>query len=298
MFPLKTEEQYQQQALSRLPEQFKGQERWAGFLLALAGQHQDAEAAIYTLFTGRQLATAVGAALDQYGAIVGQERGSLDDTSYRLRIRARLILNRSSGTIPEILNIFSLLTDLELELQEYPPAAFELRFSGGELELPTDFAAILSAARAAGVGANLLYQLDLDEESFSFASGPGLGFPAVGYGEFYNIPPREISSTSSPGPPLLGDIPPDLVPYPLLLTISVTSVVGSLVNFTYRVNHGPAIVASQDTTDSGLPLEDEDGNQLYIILAFQDGEPYTAGDSWEWEFTFGDGGRLVGVIGT
>lgn len=299
MFTLRTEEQYQQQALSRLPTQFRGKPRLEALLLAMAGQHQDAEAGAFTLFSKRLLATATGAALTQLGLVVGQERGGLDDTSYRLRIAARLLLNRSSGTVPEILFIFSLLTPLDLELLEYYPASFELRVSGGELQLPADFAAILSEARAGGVGARLLFQLEGDADTFSFAGEDGTGFPASHPGHISEAE-LVVNGFNPVAPSLLQDPPPEATG-PYLVRVEITNVNGGadLIDFEYTLNDGetPRMgTAFPWSTSPPVTLFTEAAIPSGLVIVFGPSEPYVDGDTWTWTVGALAGGSLTGIL--
>ena len=58
----------------------------------------------------RVVGVAVGAQLDVLGRIVGEARLGDPDANYRLRIKAGILLNVSSGTPEELLAIFRLLT--------------------------------------------------------------------------------------------------------------------------------------------------------------------------------------------
>ncbi len=137
---------------------------------------QEIEDALWQLYTERGIDTAVGAQLDIIGKILGYTRGGLDDDTYRLRLRAKIALNKDSGTAAEILNIFALLLPgLGLELRDTPPAGFELRIVGvvpGSISI-NELVNILKAARAAGVEAQLFYSASPDASLFRYDLGPG-----------------------------------------------------------------------------------------------------------------------------
>lgn len=165
-------------ALLRLPVQYRNKPRWRGFISAFAQEAQEADAGLYTLWTGRQLATAAGAMLDVYGGLVGEERLGRADDSYRVAIRARMTINRGSGTGPELLRLLRLLAPepLTLQLREYPPAGVVLTVSEDALPLAPAVHAAVQSARPAGVGLRLEYQGFPDAERFVTFGGVGLGF--------------------------------------------------------------------------------------------------------------------------
>ena len=81
---------YVAQAQARLPRFFRDKPRLFAVLAAFAEGAEDFESYAFGMYVPRFLANAVGATLDVYGGIVGQERYGMDDASYRLRIRARM----------------------------------------------------------------------------------------------------------------------------------------------------------------------------------------------------------------
>lgn len=64
----------------------------------------------WDLLVSTGLDEATGHALDQWGDLVGEQRGPLSDQSYRQFIKARLLVNRSSGTVDELLEILDVAT--------------------------------------------------------------------------------------------------------------------------------------------------------------------------------------------
>lgn len=63
------------------------------------------EDTMFDLFVERTLRTAEGAQLDQLGDIVGEPRGSLNDSEYRRFIRIRVDSAICEGSVPEITSI-------------------------------------------------------------------------------------------------------------------------------------------------------------------------------------------------
>jgi hypothetical protein len=165
---------HESEALARLPESLKDKSNFAALLGAVSGEIQTLEDLFYALYSDRLLETAVGAQLDVLGKIVGQERGSsADDAEYRLRIKARVKANKSSGSVKDILGVFlTLLGDLEgVRLEQLPPASFILHLEGEETS--TTLAALyldfLGDSKAAGVNAQLHTLTDTPEDTFTLA---------------------------------------------------------------------------------------------------------------------------------
>ncbi len=169
-------------ALAKLPEQFKGRVKFAAFLSSFIEQAQDVEAVLFEIVNETHLETAVGESLNVLGRIVGEDRQGLDDDAYRLRIKARIRLNLSSGTVEDILEILALVlgSSYVSELQAYAPASFRLDIYG-PMDTPTSeyIAQIVSEARAAGVGGLLVYSEELDAVTFTFADGDTATVDAV-----------------------------------------------------------------------------------------------------------------------
>lgn len=178
---------HEDRAKAKLLMQYREKPRFEAVVSAIAAEVQELEDALHTLNTGRALPTAVGAQLDVLGRIVGQGRLNLSDTQFRRYISARIALNNSSGTIPEVRAIFASLAAIgsAVEVHERFPAAFVLRLyveglGAGHPGVMLDF---LHAARPAGVSAVLEFQTHSDAETFDWfenAGGSGWADEATG----------------------------------------------------------------------------------------------------------------------
>lgn len=87
---------------TRLYAQFRDKvthKQWADLL---GRQQQDVEDATQTLLTLLDIDASEGVQLDVIGRIVGQPRTGVDDPTYRLYLRARILANRSTGTVENI----------------------------------------------------------------------------------------------------------------------------------------------------------------------------------------------------
>lgn len=168
------------QALSRLAQQYRGKPRLAGMVAVLGKQVQEIEDMLFSILD-ETVDLAVGAQLDVLGRIVGEERLGDGDDDYRLRIKAGILLNVSSGAPEELLAIFRLLTSglpgATVQIEEQYPAALVIRVLKVAIRSPSTYAGILQAAKDGGVRALLEFSGGPAGQGFCFAGGVGLGFP-------------------------------------------------------------------------------------------------------------------------
>ncbi len=159
------------EALANLIEFFKRKPKIAAFISAFVDQSQDVEDGAFEVLLDTIIETAVGVQLDGIGVIVGRARGGLSDPLYRVRLQAQILLNKSSGTLDEILTIIILLEAAPIvDVSESFPAGFIIEI----LEIqgdPAQLAAIIAEARSAAVNGHLHYSLSPAAELFTFASG-------------------------------------------------------------------------------------------------------------------------------
>jgi hypothetical protein len=115
---------------------------------ALAHGAQLLEDQIWALISGRVLDTAFGAALDQWGALVGVTRGGLSDDAYRSMIEVQVYANTCLGSTDDLIHIAQLACApcTVRHTTRYPGA--------GRLEIYR--ASFMSEARAARVARLLL----------------------------------------------------------------------------------------------------------------------------------------------
>jgi hypothetical protein len=165
-------------ALDRLAEQFKGKTNLAYVLNPLNVQTQALEDGAWGVLSTQALSAATSAGLDVYGRIVGQPRGSLDDTGYRLAIAARIRVNRSSGTAEDLYGVLGLVIGegVTMEIVDYPPAAFEMHLFGAAVDVDSAavFLDLLRQTRAAGVNGQLAWSNSEPGDTVTLDSGPGL----------------------------------------------------------------------------------------------------------------------------
>lgn len=141
------------EARGRLAQQYVTKPKIQALVSALATRTQQLEDVIWQFATQRQLLTAVGAQLDTIGKILVQPRGAFNDDDYRLVLRAKALVLRSSGDAEALLAIYALLFPLSLiEYLNWGIAAFTIEvrdpMSHAEALLCVSF---LRQARAGGV---------------------------------------------------------------------------------------------------------------------------------------------------
>ena len=151
---------HEDQGVALLITQFRDKPLIEIMLRALLEQVQEAENALFALLIERTIDTAVGAQLDVIGKIVGQSRGTFDEDTYRTFIRGRVLVNRSSGTTDQMVEIVNtLLPDgVSLRVKEYYPAAFQLEVTSSISDgLGNAIAAIVLEAKALGIAPHFLW---------------------------------------------------------------------------------------------------------------------------------------------
>lgn len=169
---------HQDRAAERLTQQFREGASMPGVVRALAGGHQALEDAAQAVRASRDIASATGAQLDLIGAIVGQARQGRADEAYRTWIRARMRLNRGSGTAEDVIAVFRSITQAAnaIVVEELFPAGFVLKIGGTTVVDPAALGAVLQAVRAAGVSATLEASTTADASAFAFdPNGAGFG---------------------------------------------------------------------------------------------------------------------------
>lgn len=172
-------------ARSQVIEQYKGLPNLDALIFAFATQTQALEVVQQQLAALTSIDGNVGQQLDNIGARLDEPRQGFDDASYRLHLKARIALNRSSGTIEDILGLFAQLVGpgVTLTLAEWFPAGLTVTLGGVAVDRTTALylAGFLKAARDGGVGARLEWSESPPAATFAFAGATGLGFDSGGY---------------------------------------------------------------------------------------------------------------------
>lgn len=114
--------------LARLPLQFRQQPRFEALIRSIGLGIQCVEADAFGMLVSTTLEASTGDALDQWGELVGERRGGLDDDDYRVFIEARILANKSNGSPDEIIEIWRRITAPQISVRYtlHPLACFTL----------------------------------------------------------------------------------------------------------------------------------------------------------------------------
>jgi len=116
-------------------------------------QVQELETVIVQGLTKTYLANATGWMLEQWGAIVGEPRpaygdAATDDDIYRGLIYARIAINNSLGTLPDVYKILRLLQASQPKVREIYPATDQVEYTGTPFISGEQIRAVLELATA------------------------------------------------------------------------------------------------------------------------------------------------------
>jgi len=156
--------QHVERGLSRPIEQFKNKPKFRLlFLKGFLEEIQELENAIDSVYFGRFLENAVGVQLDKIGRRLQEERKGREDELYRLWLGVRVKVNRSFGRVKDIIEILSLVTDIEFHYREHSigPAAFIIEFEYSHVSTDVEWFRTLEnlvrEAKSAGVAYSLIF---------------------------------------------------------------------------------------------------------------------------------------------
>lgn len=161
------------EAQANLIDQFRAHVNIDALVKALAQQSQELENASFEVLFNTLIPTAIGEQLDGLGEIVGVERGGLIDSDYRVRIGAQILLNVSSGTTPELIELAVALGAPGVVVTEVYPAKIELE-APAPLINGEEIGSVLDTAVSAGVGFTFIW--------FEAALGTEFRFGTAGQG--------------------------------------------------------------------------------------------------------------------
>jgi hypothetical protein len=172
---------HQARAVRRLVLQYREAANLQGLVSVSTAEHQTLEDQFWQMFA-ETIDTAEDAQLDVYGRIVNQAREGRDDPTYRLWIKTRVRINRSCGSIPEIVGILMALVSgtTFVRLEEQFPAAIEVHMGYTPALDWEQGIVILRKCKAGGVRVLLTVEGADESEMLHLDSpdGPGLD---VGY---------------------------------------------------------------------------------------------------------------------
>jgi hypothetical protein len=168
--------------LSRLYVQFKDEPTWQLWCTDVLGpQFQDLEDAAHTLLLFFAIDDVSGVVLDWIGNIVGQKRGGVDDPTYRLYLKARIVANHSDGSPPMLYRVFgALFPSNGLRITTSPIKSFVLLIASAITPAAAQVGVVfLGDAKDAGARGILEWQEDVDAEMFTCANAVHLTVAAA-----------------------------------------------------------------------------------------------------------------------
>lgn len=136
--------------------------RIEGIAKAIAAEAQSVEDAAYQLLTEINLDVGVGAQLDLIGKLLRVPRRLLTDDTYKVRLRVEILLNRSAGTIDDVLSVVraasALVSDAVYSLDRPSPATIEVSFEGTVTDaFLSELWGFLNRARGLGIALILVF---------------------------------------------------------------------------------------------------------------------------------------------
>ncbi|WP_406672404.1 DUF2612 domain-containing protein [Natronospira sp.] len=166
---------FRDMASSLLLSQYRESPRVQALIKALAGATQEIEDISFDLLVSTTITAASGWALDQWGAVVGEDRGGLDDEDYRRFIEARILANLSDDSTDRMISVFEIVAGPgEVRHFELYPAGYALtikRDSPLTGALRSRIRTLMQSIKPAGVGLTLI---EGSRQAYQYDLGPGL----------------------------------------------------------------------------------------------------------------------------
>ncbi len=166
-------------ALNLLIDIFQSKENFVKLLSSYTEATQEAENLFFDVFNKFVLTTAEGDQLNAIGEILGADRNGANDITYRIRLQARILLNLTSGTPNQILELVVLILSVATNapspapifIPSYP-AAFEIDATGIALsqDEANELGNAVQEATPAGVYSQTLYGLSPTGQLFRFSA--------------------------------------------------------------------------------------------------------------------------------
>lgn len=171
-------------AINRLILQYKNADNIKGIITVFANEIQELENVTHAMFLNRTIDNATGEVLDQIGLIVGQLRQGTSDNVYRVRIKFRIGVNISNGTVNEVATLFKLITSsTEVRVLNLDNATIEIQYAPAlDPEIETFVFNNMQDVVAGGVQIGAFTETDLDD-GFVLGSATGGVFSGKGLGD-------------------------------------------------------------------------------------------------------------------
>lgn len=152
------------EAVDRLLRQFlagNAGPKLQGLVQSIGETLGEIETVLFDIHEIRHPDNATSTQLDRLGRLVGVQRLGRDDTDYRVAIKAQIAANVSAGTIPELLNILTLVSGTStVKALSSEGRSYELQAIGATIT--QEMANAVGQAHPAGVRGAVRYVPDLD----------------------------------------------------------------------------------------------------------------------------------------
>lgn len=147
--------------------QYREAPRFAAWLASYLASHDIADSVLQDVeqFV-LNILEASGVQLDSLGRLIGEHRAGQDDIPYRLALAVRVMINRSNGTVPELIDIAATYENVaEADATYYTPAvhltptfpaAFEIEIRTDPVHPGAEVHKRMTQAAAAGVGVHTI----------------------------------------------------------------------------------------------------------------------------------------------
>lgn len=173
---------WQKRLRKRLYWQFKDVADWVAMADMIAVQAQDMEDATQAVLTITSIDDSVGPQLDVIGRVVKQDRLGASDAVYRMYLKAKILVNRSGGTVENIYAVFNaLLGELGYEIHTHPVKTFVMNIGTAITAAQAKIAALfLRDAKEAGARGIMQFHSVPTGQLFTFDVGPGMDVGKLG----------------------------------------------------------------------------------------------------------------------
>lgn len=183
---------YAERAKARILAQYQTKPLFVALIAELATLVQEIEAALFDVTEQTAIGVAFGTWLDRLGAIVGEERGGVGDVLFRRYILARIQANTSEGTLEDVIAVITAwygaaFPSLILTEPGRANLLVDLNSPDVQLDALARLVKLLRDTRSAGVGGQMLYQLQASTKIFQFSSDATLQLDTQkGFGDSTN----------------------------------------------------------------------------------------------------------------
>lgn len=158
-------------AVARFITQFQDKPYFEALLRSYMDQLQKVEDMLWEVITYRSIKNGFGITLDKIGKIVGRPRQGLIDSDYKIALYAQILINKSTGTPPELIKIaqLSIPIGFSFSYSESYPAGIIVRVFGQVAFNILVLFSNLRRAKSGGVRLQMVYSDQPTSSIFQFA---------------------------------------------------------------------------------------------------------------------------------